>query len=100
VPLKAEAQELVNGSNVVYGGITEGYDLPDINIAASLNNTEIVQYTNISTETTPSHMAVFRTYSNTLLVNYTLNYSDGAATDGSASVFLGINSYSDLDKYI
>lgn len=34
IPLKALAQKVVNGSNVVYGGVTEGRDLPDVNITA------------------------------------------------------------------
>lgn len=36
IPLKALAQECVNGSNIVYGGITEGYTLPDVAITAGI----------------------------------------------------------------
>ncbi len=34
IPLKALAQKVVNGSNVVYGGVTEGRDVSGVNISA------------------------------------------------------------------
>lgn len=34
IPVKALAQRVVNGSNVVYGGITEGFDIPEVDINA------------------------------------------------------------------
>jgi hypothetical protein len=34
IPTKALAQRVVNGSNVVYGGITEGFDIPEVDITA------------------------------------------------------------------
>lgn len=34
IPVKALAQRVVNGSNVVYGGITEGFDIPEVDISA------------------------------------------------------------------
>lgn len=36
IPLKALAQECVNGSNIVYGGITEGFTLPNVEIEAGI----------------------------------------------------------------
>ena len=32
IPIKALAQECVNGSNIIYGGITEGYDSPIVDM--------------------------------------------------------------------
>ena len=34
IPVKSLAQKVVNGSNVIYGGITEGFDIPEIDITA------------------------------------------------------------------
>jgi hypothetical protein len=76
VPLKAEAQELVNGSNVVYGGITEGYDYPNVDISASVNTTAYDLGLSITTETTTSNIAIFTVVS-TLFPITGLDFNDG-----------------------
>ena len=98
VPLKSEAQELVNGSNVVYGGITEGYDLPVIDMLASINNTDFPESVTIETTAVPSEMAVYRTYGNNLLFSYNLSFSDKPDLFVNIVMFTGI--YSDLDTAI
>jgi hypothetical protein len=35
VPQLAKTQESINGNRIVYGGITEGYDVPDISVSLS-----------------------------------------------------------------
>jgi hypothetical protein len=97
IPLKSEAQELVNGSNVVYGGITEGYDLPVMDMLASINNTDIPNNVTITTTAVPAHMGVYRTYGNTLLIPYTVSFSENPSGNG-ASVNLANMVYLDLDQ--
>lgn len=99
VPLKSEAQELVNGSNVVYGGITEGYDLPVIDMLASLNNTDVPDVSTITTVSEVSQMGVFRTYGNTLFSNYSIFFTDDPPTN-NINFTMNAGSYPDLDTAI
>jgi hypothetical protein len=99
IPLKSEAQELVNGSNVVYGGITEGYDLPVIDMLASLNNTDVPDVSTITTLSEVSQMGVFRTYGNTLFSNYDIFFTDNPPT-GNINFTMSNGSYPDLDTAI
>jgi hypothetical protein len=98
VPLKSEAQELVNGSNVVYGGITEGYDLPVIDMLASINNTDTPNSITITTSAVVAKMVVYRTYGNVLYQGYNVVFTEVPATEGAgASVILDPGSY-DIDN--
>jgi hypothetical protein len=99
VPLKSEAQELVNGSNVVYGGITEGYDLPTIDMLASINNTDTPNSVTITASAAVAQMAVYRTYGNTLLIPYSVSFSEDPSGNG-ASFILPFGSYPDLDNTV
>jgi hypothetical protein len=99
VPLKSEAQELVNGSNVVYGGVTEGYDLPVIDMLASINNTATPNSVTITTSATVAQMAVYRTYGNTLLIPYSVSFSEIPSGNG-AGFTLPPASFSDLDNTV
>jgi hypothetical protein len=98
IPLKAEAQELVNGSNVVYGGITEGYDLPNIKISTSINSVVIDNLTEISVAATKSNLIVFRINEDTSQgIAASLTYNDGVS---STTISIPVATFPSLTKYI
>lgn len=99
VPLKSEAQELVNGSNVVYGGITEGYDLPVIDMLASINNTDKPEDITITTSAVVAHMAVYKTSGNTVFISYQVSFSETPSGNGASFATIP-GPYPDLDEYI
>jgi len=99
VPLKSEAQELVNGSNVVYGGITEGYDLPVIDMLASINNTDIPNEVTITASNVVANMGVYRTYADFLTDAYGVSFSENPSGNG-ASFTLSSGPYPNLDQSV
>jgi len=100
VPLKAEAQELVNGSNVVYGGITEGYDLPSIDMLASINNTDILSQSTITVSSVASNMVVYKIdTTSSLFFDYELVFTEVPSGDGGAIINVGSGTPAPYSNY-
>jgi hypothetical protein len=90
VPLKAEAQELVNGSNVIYGGITEGYDLPSVKISTAINNTPIEFNSELNCTVDWSELAFFAINDPWYVNPATQLYYASSGTDfGAANIPIG-----------
>lgn len=84
IPTKALAQKVVNGSNVVYGGITEGFDIPEIDISADYFN-ETISTVDIDTAVEWSDLVRVNANSATTVVvtPITITYSDGTGSYSS-----------------
>jgi hypothetical protein len=80
IPIKALSQECVNGSNIVYGGITEGYDIPVVDISVGYRYT-VPDYRNISVESTTTTPIARLTVPLFPIPNSTnITYDDGVST--------------------
>lgn len=83
VPIKALAQKVVNGSNVVYGGITEGFDTGLIDVSGRAF-VELLDSNEITAVASASESATFSidspTSGITIASDFNLNFNDGTST--------------------
>ena len=100
IPLRALAQKAVNGSNIIYGGITEGFDVGDVDINAQ----SITQLGSVSTLTTveaASELALIGpifTGIRHIELAFNITFNDGATT--SITIDPGFYSSVDLTNVI
>ncbi len=91
VPLKAVAQKVVNGSNVVYGGVTEGFDLGDIDASAFplLETSSGISIDDYGAPSAHAYITPNFSGSTTVVSAFEINFNDGTST----TVLIGANTY-------